>query len=354
MFTKINDKKSKLNQAQSGFTLLELLVVTTLMGLVAAAGLAMVNGLSESERTDIPNDLTKSKWAQIRYAIIGDSSLILNNSPMLSGYVADMGRLPANINELIELGDQPAWSELPLYEAIAGYTPSTGVQEKIGAGWRGPYLIGTPEGSIRTFRDGWGTPTNPAKPNDFGWVVGLGPSTSESACSVTNCTEITVQSLGADGLPDGNGFNADYPAKGLNLVSANEWLVDTSSMQFAIFFNKLPEVAQTALQLRIYYFKDDADNTTPPVDSIKEEVSDILFDTSSMSVSRSITLDEKPLPMGKYAALVWCTQGTPSDADDDVVYDGNCDNTHTNTVKPYYFTLLPRQTLPINIYWNIP
>lgn len=348
---------SILRANNKGFTLLELMVVITLMGLVASAGLAMVNNISEQERTDIPNDLTKSKWAQIRYAIIGDSSLSLNNSPMLSGYVADMGRLPANINELIELGDQPAWSELPLYEAIAGYTPSTGVPEKIGAGWRGPYLIGTPEGSIRTFRDGWGTQDNTTNPDDFGWVVRLGPSTPTPGCTVPNCTEITVQSLGADGLPYGNGFNADYPADGLNLVGANEWLVDTSIMQFAIFFNKLPAVAQTALQLRIYYFKDDANNSTPPVDSIKEEVSDIPFDlpvTPSMPVSTSITLDEKPLPVGKYAALVWCTQGTPSDADDDVVYDGNCDNIPTETVKPYYFTLLPRQTLPINIYWNIP
>lgn len=330
-----------------GFTLLELLVVITLMGLVATAGLAMVNSLSERERTDIPHDLTKSKLAQIRYAMIGDISLNLNNSPMLSGYVADMGRLPANINELIELGVQPAWTSI----ALSGVT--AGAIGEVWGGWRGPYLTGTPEGAIRTFRDGWGTPTDPAKPDDFGWVVGLSPVTVPACTTVPDCTDITVQSLGANGLPGGAAFDADYPATGLNLVSANEWQ-QTSTITFDISFNKKPTCTPlpctiTGLELRIYNFEDDVivDGTGTPANAPKDSVvmrsgtpTFSLDDTTISPVSVTIT---DTFPMGRYAAVVWCSN--------DVVYDGDC--TGSPQKQPYYFTML-NSTSKITIPWNIP
>lgn len=342
------------NLAQRGFTLLELLVVTTLMGLVAAAGLAIVNTISEQESTDIPNDLTKSKWAQIRYAIIGDSSLILNNSPMLSGYVADMGRLPANINELIDLGDQPVWTRIQLSDETPGLTG------EVWGGWRGPYLTGTPEESRRTFRDGWRTPDNPAKPNDFGWVVNL--SSGTLPCTVPDCTDIKVQSLGADGLPDGNGFNADYPAGGLNLVGANEWQ-QTALITFDIRFNKAPcspsPCTSPALELRIYNFEDDfiKDDPGPPINapidsvvmrssnpkSIIESDPLVTFNHDGTTNAISVTITDT-FPMGRYAAVVWCSA-------EQKVYNGNCSGSPEK--QPYYFTML-NTTSPITIPWNIP
>lgn len=343
----------------AGFTLLELLVVITLMGLVATAGLAMVNSLSERERTDIPHDLTKSKLAQIRYAMIGDSSLSLNNSPMLSGYVADMGRLPVNINELIELGNQPAWAPIALSDVTPGATG------EVWGGWRGPYLTSMPEDAIRTFRDGWGTTTDPAKPDDFGWVVGLSPVTVPACNTVPDCTEITVQSLGADGLVGGNAFDADYPATGLNLVGANEWQ-QTSSITFDISFNKSPTCTPlpctpptiTGLELRIYNFEDDAivDGTGTPANAPKDSIvfrssnpnaintSDPVdtFDLDGVTNTESVTITET-FPMGRYAAVVWCSAQNK-------VYNGDC--TGSTSKQPYYFTML-NSTSNITIHWNI-
>lgn len=351
---------TKLNKNHAGFSLIELLVVITLMGLLAATAAAFVNTLSEQERNDIPYDLTKLRQNQIRHAIIGDTTRTLNDEPMLSGYVADMGRLPANINELITLGTQPPYTEIPLYDAISGYTPITGVPEVLAAGWRGPYLMSAPEGAFRTFRDGWATQSNPVSPSNFGWLVRLIPETPACTTVPNSCTEIAIQSLGADGLPGGADFNADYPDPAASvLVSANEWQLVTPNIQFNITFNKPPLANQTALELRIYYFKDDADNTTLPEDLIVVERSDIPFDLPTtppiMLVSTSITLDITPLPMGKYAALVWCTldeSGNPTN----VIYDGDCDATPTPAVKPYYFSLLPNMALPptVKIHWNIP
>jgi len=331
-----------------GFTLLELLVVIGLLGLVAMS----ITSLVVEDQGVKRQEVTEKRWDEIRKAIIGDTSRTLNGEPMLSGYVADMGRLPRNLTELMvkDYDDdndpltpefsQPAWAELPLYDAIAGYTPPTGVPEKIGAGWRGPYLY---TGGSQYFKDGW----NDAETTDlnFDWAVTLAGSA------------ITVQSLGLDNLAGGTEYNADYPVAGIVTVNASEWQLATSTMQFEITFNKPPLAAQTALELRIYYFKDDASDVTPPADAIEEESSVIPFDlptTPPTPVSTSITLTVTPLPVGKYAALVWCTQGTASEADD-VVYDGDCNSTPIDTVKPYYFTLLPNMTLStVKIHWNIP
>jgi hypothetical protein len=302
-------------------------------------------------------EVTEKRWDEIRKAIIGDSSRTLNGEPMLSGYVADMGRLPRNLTELMvkDYDDddnpltpdfvQPAWAELPLYDAIAGYTPPTGVPEKIGAGWRGPYLY---TGGSQYFKDGW----NDAETTDlnFDWAVTLAGGA------------ITVQSLGLDNIAGGTEYNADYPQAGIVTVNASEWQLATSTMQFEITFNKAPSplVAQTALELRIYYFKDDANDATLPADSIVEESSDIPFSspiTPPMQVSTNITITPPtPLPVGKYAALVWCTDdpATALITEPDAIYDGNCDTTPTATVKPYYFTLLPNMAPIVKIYWNIP
>jgi hypothetical protein len=47
-------------------------------------------------------ETTKQRMEQIRYAIIGDSSRSLNGQPTISGFIADTGRLPASIQNLME------------------------------------------------------------------------------------------------------------------------------------------------------------------------------------------------------------------------------------------------------------
>ncbi|MDP1659211.1 MAG: prepilin-type N-terminal cleavage/methylation domain-containing protein [Methylotenera sp.] len=365
---KIQTNNSKhQHQRQLGFTLLELLVVIGLLGLVAMS----ITGLMIEDQGVKRQEVTEKRWDEIRKAIIGDTSRTLNGEPMLSGYVADMGRLPRNLTELMvkDYDDdndpltpdfvQPAWAEFALYDPIAGCTPNPCTPLTLGAGWRGPYLY---TGGSKYFKDGWSA-TETAD-LDFDWAVTLtGTSPAHSA--------IAVQSLGFDNAVGGTEYKADYPEAGINTVYASDWQLSTlptpPTIQFTIHFNKAPlSSAQTALELRIYYFQDDANVTTSPADFIKnnEQVSNVLFDlpttTPPVPVSTSITYSPPTaptpppyLPLGKYAALVWCTDdpATPT-TEPDVIYDGNCDSEQDTDVKPYYFTMLPSATPTIKIYWN--
>jgi len=123
------------------FTLIEMLLVVFLIGLVASSMILVIDNKDDQNRYDE----TILRYKNIRDAIIGRHHLNLNASPQISGFIADMGRLPANLDELITL----PYSELS--------TPQTIGNGKIqGAllshGWCGPYL------SIfdQQFTDGWG------------------------------------------------------------------------------------------------------------------------------------------------------------------------------------------------------
>ncbi|MEQ1638612.1 MAG: prepilin-type N-terminal cleavage/methylation domain-containing protein [Methylococcales bacterium] len=338
MFTQISHSK----QRQQGFTLLELLVVISLLGLLALSATALVENVGEQDRFEA----TRSRLAQIRTAIIGDTSRTLNGEPMLSGYVADMGRLPINLQELVEIGvSQPAWGPIAL-NTVSGV--SVGVTGEIYGGWRGPYLPSTPEidsvsvSGSRTFRDGWGTATSAVQPNDYGWVVTKTPA-------IEPFVTIKVQSLGADGIAGGTDYDADYPNTGSptadNLVNSSDWQLDLSAASFNVEFNQA--TIQTDLELRVYFFENAG---------VEEEISN----SFSLGVSGVSGVMPNPpvsiagpltLPMGRYAAVVMCTQGTPT-LNDDVVYDGDCIAPATH--QPYYFTLLPSSYLPIKITWNTP
>lgn len=197
---------------QQGMTLLELLVVIALMSVVGFMALSQVgDDLNQARYED-----TRNRLEMIRKAIIGDTSRTLNGQPEIRGFVADMGRLPANLQELIEREfcsnpalDQAActgaetWTSMPAYahDATAG----------LWAGWNGPYLNASPESDYPRFRDGWG---NDDGSNDFGWVFndsgGAGP--------------LLVQSTGMDGTAGGSDYEADYPPAGSEvLIAANTY-----------------------------------------------------------------------------------------------------------------------------------
>ncbi|MDP1523560.1 MAG: prepilin-type N-terminal cleavage/methylation domain-containing protein [Methylotenera sp.] len=325
---KIQTNNSKhQHKRQQGFTLLELLVVIGLLGLVAMS----ISSLMVEDQGIKRQEVTEKRWDEIRKAIIGDTSRTLNGEPMLSGYVADMGRLPANLNELLELGDQPVWISVPLGSVT---TNTTG---ELSGGWRGPYLY---TGGSQFFRDGWGNvdPDNTEDNKNFGWVVGL-------SGTVPNITDIAVQSLGFNNAAGGDGYDEDSPSVA-TIANANGWQLNSSSVTFNVVFNKPPTADQNNLELRVYFFEDDAVENLPK-DSIQLEPS-LAFSHVVASASphtESATING-PLPMGKIAVVVWC-------ATESKVYDGNCLSA-TNTKQPYYYTLLPSTVPPIAIPWNIP
>ncbi len=201
---------------QSGFTLVELLLVIFLLGVLAMTTFAMVQDGDDQQRFDA----TKTYYQLIKKAIAGDAALVLNGESDVSGFVADMGRLPACLRELLEVtgcdaaapaDDLPAWRQNP--------------ESLLWAGWRGPYLQGIPESGGMTFRDGWknqGAATNTGINNpdtrNYGWLFGQNAANGV-ACSEANARQmipntLVVQSCGSNGKVDAvatGQYSDDYP-----------------------------------------------------------------------------------------------------------------------------------------------
>lgn len=129
---------------QQGFTLLEIVLVLFLLGLMASSTLFLTQGVEDQAKYDE----TKQRLNMIRTAIIGDTSRTINGRPEISGFAADMGRLPECLRELL---DPVNCDNTPLQ------TWNQDINSQVWAGWRGPYLIGDSEftGEVH-FRDGYG------------------------------------------------------------------------------------------------------------------------------------------------------------------------------------------------------
>lgn len=335
-------RPSKMSVCQRGFTLLELLLVISLIGIVGLAATTLIIDTGEIKR----QDATEKRWDAIRKAIIGEPNLSLNSSPYISGYVADMGRLPSNIQELFIQGTQPDWTEIDLYVADTGFSSA------FGGGWRGPYLY---TGGSRFFRDGWsnedvdgrddGGPVASDDDINFGWSVtpiGVFPAPAHD--------ELIIQSLGDNNKAGGTEFFEDFPTDAmLNIVNLNEWTLNSGPVSFNINFSKATAAIADDLELRIYRYIDNGDAVADFAIDIDKTSADNHF--SLIIGDKATPTQDVPLidlPIGRYAAVIWCTAPTTTT---DVVYDGDCDS--SNSHNPYFFTLAPGVS-QVTILWNLP
>lgn len=344
--------QSKQPKPHHGFTLLELLVVVSLLGLLSLTAVALFDNAGDQDRFEA----TRSRLAIIRTAIIGDTTRTHNGEPMLSGYVADMGRLPSNLKELIELGSQTAWSDagfdVTSATQLESAIPVSGVTGVLYGGWRGPYLFGTPEASGTAFRDGWGTNTSPTHVEDYGWEVTLtDDDTPPNIVALgASAVAIAVKSYGSDRQAGGVDYEEDYPALGGNLVDANNWLLNVSNVKFNINFTHGVSATTTAndLELRLYYINNDKvdDVTNSQLFPLGSSATHVQVQVP-MDVFRA---DGTNLPMGRYAVAILCTDGASATT----AYDGDCTNININKPKEvFYFTLLPN-TQHVTVHWNTP
>ncbi len=116
-----------------GFTLLEMVVALAIAGvLVSMLGVVASRAMQSSRETQ-----TRQQVEGIYTAIVGADPARGN-----FGFLGDMGRLPANLTELVTQGAQPAFH-------------TTSHEGSVGAGWRGPYLT-APFASSDLFTDAWG------------------------------------------------------------------------------------------------------------------------------------------------------------------------------------------------------
>lgn len=333
-------------RSERGFTLLEMLLVIFLMALVASAGLMLTEGVEDQAKYDE----TKHRMELIRKAIVGDPTRTVNGAPELSGFVADMGRLPLCLAELLTLGDEvvpatvPKTYESPCDDTVIVSAWNLDQDTGVGIGWRGPYLQVIPEsgGGLR-FRDGYGNEGANAA-NDAlnsGWDY-----------SVTG----TTTSLSSEGM-DLTVATDDVAAPQL-IVSA-DWQVQLPAAVSVTLENqsgtKLP-ATDVNLVLRIYLsdltdYVDSDEGTLDYLVLAKESVLGSSQKTESFKLSTP-----PPLPIGKRAYALICHEVPPGDPDNYRIFDGDCvaGNPVPAVSNIRSFSVLPRQTLNLALKWIIP
>lgn len=336
------------HKSERGFTLLEMLLVIFLMALVASTGLMLTEGVEDQAKYDE----TKRRMELIRKAIVGDPTRTVNGAPELSGFVADMGRLPLCLAELLRLGDEVLPATVPKTfkspcddtEIVSEWNldQNTGV----GIGWRGSYLQVIPEsgGGLR-FRDGYGNEGANAAADalDSGWDYSVTAATASLASEGMDLTVAT-----------------DDVAAPQLIVSA-DWQVQIQAAVSVTFENqsgtKLPG-SDVNLVLRLYLsdltdYVDSDEGTPDYLVLAKESV------LGSSQKAETFKLSTPPLlPIGQRGYAIVCYVAT-SDPDDFVIFDGDCDTSGANpNPKPDIanirsFSVLPRQTLNLALNWII-
>ena len=160
---------------RSGYSLLEMLLVLAVLGVVIMTSFS-IGGVSHSGARF---DANQHRLEKLREAVLGGLESQVEDCTLISGFAADIGRLPNNIRELISQGELPSWS----YNDEADQW----------SGWRGPYLQTFEiQNGASSFSDGWG---NFGDTNNFGWAL-----TADQTLGT-----LFVQSYGADGAVGGEG-----------------------------------------------------------------------------------------------------------------------------------------------------
>jgi len=174
---------------QHGLTLVELLVVLSLVAVLSTVALRSVAGLFEERHYDA----NIQQLEEIERAVLGDREG--------AGFLGDIGRLPvangdagpANLKQFAELWDQ----NVAALAGIADYeirSPDGDPEVRLGTGWRGPYLnLGI---NRRELTDGFA--------NRFFLFQASGAEADDGDQIAI------VQSLGADGEVGGTGFDEDF------------------------------------------------------------------------------------------------------------------------------------------------
>lgn len=337
---------------QSGFTLLELVLVLFLIGLLASAGLLF----TENQEDQAYFDETQRRLNIIQDAIIRSGERTVNSQPELAGFVVDNGRIPYCLAELVgpeftftDNASAPATHyQSPCDAANTALTlrkPSTS-DSGLRTGWWGPYIQVNPDrDGERVYRDGYGNDDGTV---NYGWNWTLFTSSTivdVSSYDPTSPTaepimDLTVQSSGFDVLDSID----DYPPDLTDyLLIADDWLAEQSYT--VRFFN----VDQTTAISGIPQSPPDSDEwiLTLANSAINFESDTFTMGTSAVpsvdagnnSTDATANFSER-IPAGHYLVSLEC--------DNDL--SGDC--VTANVSGRYRVTVLPRQQLA-PIRWNV-
>ncbi len=82
---------------ETGFTLIEMVLVIVIIGIVASVGTVQMMPSLETSRFEA----TKTEMQALSYAIVGNPDVYTNGARSDFGYVGDIGSLPANLDALV-------------------------------------------------------------------------------------------------------------------------------------------------------------------------------------------------------------------------------------------------------------
>lgn len=230
----------------SSFTLLEVILVVLILGLISSSALLVV----DSQDNQLRYDETKRRLDLVKFAITGpEQNIILNNSIILKGYIADTGQMPSSIEDLISND-----SNVRVYaeDADLGFS----------WGWRGPYIT-TFEAK---FTDGWGY--------DFTFD------------NTTNPGVLAVTSLGQDGEVNGDDYNRDITLS----INENSYRIKDLSVDFKLSLEEGDALAtgqSEDFKVMILYPNSDADTDFPDTSSTSFTVPDKYLSTESWTIIES-------------------------------------------------------------------
>lgn len=117
---------------QSGFSLVELVIIIVVLGILAAVAVPMFGNMIESSKISA----TKSELESLKRAIIGNPRVVAGGELVDRGYQGDVGAVPTS---LVDLVTKPG--PVPVYDRITRL------------GWNGPY-IDADNGNY--LKDAWG------------------------------------------------------------------------------------------------------------------------------------------------------------------------------------------------------
>lgn len=330
---------------QAGFTLLEMILVLFLVSLMASTTLMLTEGIEDQAKYDE----TKRRMEIMRKAIVGDPTRTVNGSPEISGFVADMGRLPLCVAELLELGAEKSPATAPkTYVSpcdisatitVWNIDASTGVA----SGWNGPYLQVLPErdGGFR-FRDGYSN-SDASDALNSGW--------GNFGVSGSNINLLS------------NGFNLTLNTDDIEaspLVVSADWQVQLPATVNITFKNQsasdLP-LSDQNLVLRIYLsnLSSAVDGDDGTNDYLVLEASNAVIANSSKTKNFTLLTSPNIAIGGRAYSIVCYEQPATGDSNDYVIFDGDCDagNDSQNTSNIRSFNVFPRQSLNLNLDWII-
>ncbi len=117
---------------QTGFTLIELVIVIVVLGIIAAVAIPRFGTIVDSSKVTA----TRSEMQTLKRAIVGNPEAVSGGEYVDRGFEDDVGFLP---NSLADLVTKP--------DSISAYDKLTRL------GWNGPYI----DGAADYLNDSWGS-----------------------------------------------------------------------------------------------------------------------------------------------------------------------------------------------------